>query len=38
MDGGGSTDYWQAGKSVAGIDAVVPAGRIVHDFAAAARG
>ncbi|HEY6222901.1 MAG TPA: nitronate monooxygenase [Gemmatimonadales bacterium] len=38
MDGGGSTDYWQAGKSVAGIDAVVPAGRIVRDFAAAARG
>ena len=38
MDGGGSTDYWQAGKSVAGIDAIVPAGRIVHDFAAAARG
>jgi len=38
MDGGGSTDYWQAGKSVAGIDAIVPAGRIVRDFAAAARG
>jgi nitronate monooxygenase len=38
MDGGGSTDYWQAGKSVAGIDAILPAGRIVHDFAAAARG
>jgi nitronate monooxygenase len=38
MDGGGSTDYWQAGKSVAGVDAVLPAGRIVHDFAAAARG
>ena len=38
MDGGGSTDYWQAGKSVAGIDAIVPAGRIVHDFAAAAGG
>lgn len=38
MDGGGSNDYWQAGKSVAGIDAVVPAGRIVRDFAAAARG
>ena len=38
MDGGGSNDYWQAGKSVAGIDAVVPAGSIVRDFAAAARG
>jgi nitronate monooxygenase len=38
MDGGGSTDYWQAGKSVAGIDAILPAGRIVRDFAAAARG
>ena len=38
MDGGGSTDYWQAGKSVAGIDAVLPAGQIVRDFAAAARG
>ncbi|HKE90317.1 MAG TPA: nitronate monooxygenase family protein [Gemmatimonadales bacterium] len=38
MDGGGSTDYWQAGKSVAGIEAILPAGRIVRDFAAAARG
>jgi len=38
MDGGGSTDYWQAGKSVAGIDAILPAGQIVRDFAAAARG
>ncbi len=38
MNGGGSNEYWQAGKSVAGIDAVVPAGRIVRDFAAAARG
>jgi nitronate monooxygenase len=38
MDGGGSTDYWQAGKSVAGINAIVPAGRIVRAFAAAARG
>ncbi len=38
MDGGGSNDYWQAGKSVAGIGAVVPAGSIVRDFAAAARG
>jgi nitronate monooxygenase len=38
MDGGGSTDYWQAGRSVAGIDAILPAGQIVRDFAAAARG
>jgi len=38
MDGGGSTDYWQAGKSVAGIDTILPAGQIVRDFAAAARG
>lgn len=38
MDGGGSNDYWQAGKSVAGIDGIVPAGQIVRDFAAAARG
>jgi nitronate monooxygenase len=28
-------DYWQAGKSVAGIDAVEPAGAIVRRFAAA---
>lgn len=38
MDSGSSNDYWQAGKSVAGIAAVLPAGRIVRDFAAAARG
>jgi len=30
-----STDYWQAGKSVAGIHDVRPAGRIVAEFAAA---
>ena len=30
-------DYWQAGKSVAGIDAVEPAGEIVRRFGAAAR-
>ena len=28
-------DYWQAGKSVAGIDAVEPAGEVVRRFAAA---
>jgi nitronate monooxygenase len=32
-----SKDYWQAGKSVAGIDRVEPAGAIVRRFAAAAR-
>ncbi len=31
-----SRDYWQAGKSVAGIHAVEPAGEIVRRFAAAA--
>src|SRR5258705_70292 len=31
-----SKDYWQAGKSVAGIDRVEPAGVIVRRFAAAA--
>ena len=34
---GSSRDYWQAGKSVAGIDRVEPAGEIVRRFAAAAR-
>jgi nitronate monooxygenase len=31
-----SKDYWQAGKSVAGIRAIEPAGTIVRHFAAAA--
>lgn len=31
-----STDYWQAGKSVGGIQSIVPAARIVREFAAAA--
>jgi len=31
-----SKDYWQAGRSVATIHSVVPAGDIVRDFAAAA--
>ncbi len=35
---GSSRDYWQAGRSVAGIHAVEPAGEIVRRFAAAARG
>jgi len=33
-----SRDYWQAGKSVEGIEKVEPAGVIVRRFAAAARG
>jgi len=31
-----SKDYWQAGKSVAGIEKIEPAGEIVRRFAAAA--
>jgi hypothetical protein len=30
-------DYWQAGRSVAGIDAIEPAGAIVRRFAEAWR-
>ncbi len=37
LDDSGSKDYWQAGKSVGGVDAVEPAGEIVERFAAAAR-
>ncbi|MFQ5747744.1 MAG: nitronate monooxygenase, partial [Gemmatimonadota bacterium] len=33
----GHRDYWQAGKSVADIDAVEPAASIIARFAAAAR-
>ena len=33
LDDSGSKDYWQAGKSVAGIDAIEPAGEIVRRFA-----
>ena len=36
-EGGSSRDYWQAGKSVAGIHAIEPAAEIVRRFAAAAR-
>jgi nitronate monooxygenase len=36
LDTTGSKDYWQAGKSVAGIHAIEPAGDIVRAFAAAA--
>ena len=35
-EAGASKDYWQAGRSVAGIHAVEPAGEIVRRFAAAA--
>jgi nitronate monooxygenase len=31
----GKREYWQAGKSVAGIDRIEPAGAIVRRFAAA---
>lgn len=37
LDEEGHRDYWQAGKSVARIDEIEPAGRIVRRFAAAAR-
>ena len=37
LGGGSSRDYWQAGKSVAGIHSVEPAAVIVRRFAAAAR-
>ncbi len=30
-----SRDYWQAGKSVAGVEEELPAGEIVRRFAAA---
>ena len=36
LHGGSSSDYWQAGKSVEGIDGIEPAGDIVRRFAAAA--
>ena len=31
----GANEYWQAGKSVAGIDSVKPVADLVHEFAAA---
>ena len=37
LRGASSADFWQAGKSVAAIHAVEPAGAIVRGFAAAAR-
>jgi nitronate monooxygenase len=33
----GATEYWQAGKSVAGIDTVRPVGEIIAEFEAALR-
>ena len=36
LDEKGSKDYWQAGKSVAGVTAVEPVGEIIGRFAAAA--
>jgi nitronate monooxygenase len=36
FDGASSRDYWQAGRSVAGITSIESAGAIVHRFAAAA--
>jgi nitronate monooxygenase len=36
--GSGTADYWQAGRSVAGVQAIEPAGEIVRRFAAAAAG
>jgi nitronate monooxygenase len=37
LDESGEKDYWQAGKSVAGIDRIEPAGEIVRRFVEAAR-
>jgi nitronate monooxygenase len=37
LDETGAKDYWQAGRSVDGVDAVEPAGDIVRRFAEAAR-
>jgi nitronate monooxygenase len=36
LDATGDNDYWQAGKSVAGIDAIEPAGEIIRRYAASA--
>ena len=33
LDETGEKDYWQAGRSVAGIDSIEPAGDIVRRFA-----
>jgi nitronate monooxygenase len=36
LDPSGAFDFWQAGRSVAGIHAIEPAGEIVRRFARAA--
>jgi Dioxygenases related to 2-nitropropane dioxygenase len=36
LDATGERDYWQAGRSVAGITGIQPAGELVRDFARAA--
>lgn len=38
LDPAGATEYWQAGRSVAGIREILPAGEIVRGCARAARG
>lgn len=38
LHGGSSKDYWQAGKSVASIHTIEPAGPIIKRFASAAQG
>ena len=38
LDESGSRDFWQAGKSVAGVHEIEPAGDIVRRFATAAKG
>lgn len=35
LDEAGGTEYWQAGRSVSGIDSIEPAGKVVRRFAAA---
>ncbi|GBE46359.1 hypothetical protein BMS3Bbin11_01459 [bacterium BMS3Bbin11] len=35
LDKTGSLDYWQAGKSVTGINTIEPAGIIIERFASA---
>jgi nitronate monooxygenase len=37
LRGASSADFWQAGRSVAAIHAIAPAGTIVRRFATAAR-
>ena len=37
LDESGTFEYWQAGRSVAGVDSIEPAGEIVRRFASAAR-